>query len=969
MGVRFTVLGPTEVLVDGRALAAAPRHRAVLAYLLINAGRAVSTERLIEAMWGMEPPDTARSQIHAAVTAIRRVLRAAEVPHVLETMPAGYIARPDPDHLDLDEFTRRVTASQALAGADPAAAVAELRAALRLWRGEALAGLSADYVESVRRRLREKRLTAFERLAELGLALGEHDRLLDELTAQAAANPLREKLAGQLMLALHRAGRQVDALAAARTFRMTLADQQGLDPGRDFVALEQAILRDEPEQPSKAAPVAARPAVRRASFLPYDIPDFAGRDAELDRLLAPQAATSATIFTIDGMAGIGKTALAIRAAHRVADRCPDGQLFIDLQAHAAGLAPITPDAALEILLRQLGIPAELIPAATAERGALWRAELAERRVVVVLDNAADADHVRALLPGPGASLILITSRRRLVDLDGARTLSVDLLPARDGVALFERTVGARAVDEPLAVLDVLQLCGFLPLAVRIAAAKLLHRPRWTVEYLARRLRDERRRLAELATAERGVAAAFTLSYRQLPLEDQRMFRLLGLHPGPDIDPGAAAALADTTIDDAELVLESLLDAHVIAQHEPGRYTFHDLLREHARATVAAEESEDERAAALARLYTHYLHSARAAVDLLFPHSAGHRQPLPPAAVAVNTATDSNAAARWLDDECENLLATAAYAAEHGAPEHGRDTSDTLRPYLDGYARHTAAARLHRIALVASRQLADPIGESRARTELGWVNWRLGDYERADTHSREALRLARAAGDRYQEARALNTLGKVAWRRRDYDAAHDHLLAALDLVHTAGNRVGEAHVLGNLGAVLSDDGQFAAARAHLDQALLLHREVGNERGEALVLNYLGALCRRMGLLDKAREQHCSARDLYRTLGNGSEASALNGLGETARAAGDPAEAVEHHRAALDLIGDTGDEATGTVDKPIDLLERACANEGLARAHHDLGDRERARTCAEIALKLYAGLGIPEADDLRVFLDAL
>ncbi|MFD8243763.1 BTAD domain-containing putative transcriptional regulator [Nocardia sp. NPDC059691] len=951
-----------KIVVDGCESAAAPRHRAVFAYLLVNVGRVCSAGRIIEAIWGTDPPDTARSQIHAAVTAIRKVLREANAAQVLQTTAAGYVALPGPGQLDLAEFTSRIGAGRLLAASEPEAAVAELRAALALWHGEALADLNAVYVASVRRRLQEKQLAAFEQLTEVELGLGRHEAVLDELAAMVSANPLREKLAGQLILALHRAGRQVDALAAARSFRTALAHAQGLDPGRAFVALEQAVLRDDVEPATHVTPPAARtePVPRSANFLPYDIPDFAGRDAELGHLLAPLTGTAGTIATIDGMAGIGKTALAVHTAHRVADRFPDGQLFIDLQAHTIDRQPVATDTALEILLRQIGIPAERIPQTTADRGALWRSELAGRRVVAVLDNAVDADQVRPLLPGGTDSLVLITSRRRLIDLDGARALSVDPLPARDAVDLFERIVGERATAEPLAVLDVLHLCGFLPLAVRIAAARLLHRPQWTVGYLAGRLRGERRRLAELSTAERGVVAAFNLSYRQLRADGQRMFRLLGLHPGRDIDPVAAAALAGTSVDDAEMLLEGLLDVHVIAQYEPGRYTFHDLLRQHARAMVSVDESDDARAVALSRLFDHYLHTARTAVDLLFPYSAGHRQPLPPSAARVTPLDDAEAAAEWLDAERENLVTTAAYASEHGTPAHARDTAETLRPYLDGNSRHSDAARLHQVALLASRELADSIGEARALTDLGWACWRQGDYELATTHSRAALRVARLSGDRYQEARALNTLGNVAWRKREYDQAGRYLRDALDLANRLGNRVGEAHVLGNLGMLLgADNNRYRDAREHLDRALALHREVGNKRGEALVLNYLGSLCRRNDLLDEARHNHSRARDLYRMLGSrGDEASALNGLGETDRTAGDPGTATEQHGTALTLA-----------DEVLNLPERARANDGLARAYRDLGDVGRAREYAGTAMSLYANLGVPEADDMRVFLDTL
>jgi hypothetical protein len=328
------------------------------------------------------------------------------------------------------------------------------------------------------------------------------------------------------------------------------------------------------------------------------------------------------------MAGVGKTTLAVHAAHRLADRYTDGQLFVDLQAHTAGQRPVPPSDALHALLRQLGIVADRIPLGERERSALWRAELVSRSVLVVLDNAADAEQVRPLLPGATESLILITSRRRLTDLDGAHALSLDVLPAPDAMVLFTSVVGERARDEYAAVGDVLRLCGHLPLAVRIASARLHHRPQWTIAYLADRLRDERRRLAELATAERGVAAAFTLSYQHLPPSQQRMFRLLGLHPGRDVDPYAAAALADVDPADAEADLEQLLDAHMLIQHEPGRYTFHDLLREHARATGAEIDEGQQRHKALNRLLDHYLYTAATAIDVLYPDSK-HRRPKVP----------------------------------------------------------------------------------------------------------------------------------------------------------------------------------------------------------------------------------------------------------------------------------------------------------------------------------------------------
>ncbi|GAA2280583.1 BTAD domain-containing putative transcriptional regulator [Nonomuraea roseoviolacea subsp. roseoviolacea] len=921
---RFTLLGPVQLVAgDAPLTGLAPRHRAVLAYLLLNAGRVISIERLIEAMWGHDRPDTARSQIHASITAIRKALRGAGAEGLLETRAGGYVARPEPGQVDAHDFTELVAAG-------------ELREALALWRGEALEDVHAHYVTAVRDLWNDRRLSAYERLVEGELAAGRHGDLLDELAAQVAANPLRERLNGHLVLALHRAGRQADALAAARAYRTALAEEQGLDPGHAFTELERAVLADDPAlRPAAPTPDAAAPAPaasgppRRSTYLPYDIPDFSGRTAELERLVAERSA----VVTIDGMAGIGKTTLAVHVAHRLAEHYPDGRLFIDLQAHTAGREPLDAAAALETLLRQLGVPADRIPVTLAERGALWRAELAGRRVLAVLDNALDAEHVRPLLPGHSDTLVLITSRRRLVDLDGAHALSVEALGEEDGVELFERIVGERAVREPGAVREVLRLCGHLPLAIRLSAARLQHRPRWSVSYLAERLHDHRRLL-------NGVSAAFALSYDQLDEAERRMFRLLGLVPGRDIDPCGAAALAGITEEEAEDLLESLLDAHMLLQREPGRYTFHDLLREHARSIA-----EDD--GAVLRLLTYYLHRARAAIDRLYPHSVAQREGIPRPATPVAPVRDAAEALAWLDAERSNIIATAV----HGPEVCLGMLALAMRPYLDRQAHHDDALTLHTLTLRRGRKLGQREVEERALADLAWTYWRLGEYERAEEHAHQALDACERPGER---ARALLTLGNVALRRRQDAQAERHLGQALDLTRIGADTWGEAHVLGILALALDRAGRPEEARRHLDLALALHRKVGDPAGEALILDQLGLVLRRQGDLAGARARHERAAALHRGLGSaGDEASALNGLAE---AAADPARAVEEHTAALALAG-------AARHRP----EQARAHDGLARAHLALGDEERAREHGRLALRLYEELGVPEAGEVRSFLE--
>ncbi|MFI7702144.1 tetratricopeptide repeat protein [Nonomuraea sp. NPDC049480] len=959
MGVRFAVLGPVQVTADGRELTGlAPRHRAVLAYLLLHAGTVLNADQLIDAVWGVTPPDTARAQIQAAVTAIRRVLREAGAARLLATRAGGYTI--DPPWLDTQEFAGQMAAVQA--DDDPDAAVRRIRDALALWRGQPLADVNADYVESARSRLEQRRLSAIERLADIELSAGRHEELIDELSAHVAAYPLRERLSGQLMLALHRAGRQADALSVARAFRESLVEQQGLDPGRAFVALEQAILRDDPDlqiRPSadrrdEAAP--GEPA-RRANFLPYDVPDFAGRITELERIAGHRP--DVPILAIDGMAGIGKTALVVHAAHRLADRYPDGQLFVDLQAHTAGHEPVEAGAALETLLRQLGVPAERVPASLTARAALWRAELAGRKTVIVLDNATDTAHVRPLLPGASASLVLITSRRRLIDLDGAHALSMDVLMAKDGVELFTSIVGERAKAEPAAVLDVLQLCGFLPLAVRIAAARLRHRPRWTVGYLADRLRDERRRLAELSTSDRGVAAAFTLSYVHLEAERQRMFRLLGVHPGRDIDAYAAAALAGVPVDEAETLLEDLLDAHVLVQHEPGRYTFHDLLREHARATASAEETSDTRHDALTRLLDHYRSTAVAAIGVLYPFGKLRRPAIPETEVETVPFRDDAEATAWLDAERVNLVAAAAHAADGGWPIHAGQLATTLHPYLDGHAHHADGITLHAKALDAARRRGDKAAEAPALLDLAWVYWRQGRYEESSETCRSALDLCREIGDLLGQSRAHNTLGNVCLRQQEYARADHHLRHALGLSREIGNPVGEAYALSNLGISHERQGRYTEALDHHHRALELHRRLRSRNGEARVLDLLGQVYQRQGRPEQAHDHHRQALELCRELGNrNDEAAPLNGLGEAARSLGDHGQAAARHNEALSIARELG-------NRP----EEARAHEGLARVHRDRGGFEPARDHAKRALDLYTDLRVPDAGGIEALLAEL
>ncbi len=949
MSVRFALLGPVTVSAVGRRVpAASPRHRAVLAYLLLHARTVISADRLVGAIWGMTPPDTARAQLQSAIAAIRQVLRTAGAGEILQTRTAGYILLTEPGQVDLEVFTRQV--------ADAQADAERLREALALWQGEPLGGLNADFVDQARTRLQERRLSVVERLAERELALGLHAEIVDGLTAELAEHPLRERLCGLLMLALHRSGRQVDALNVARSFRERLVDQQGLDPGRAFLDLEQSILRADPslspptgQEPEPAA--APERATRQpTSFLPMDVPDFAGRPGELDWITQPHSELGG-IVTIDGMAGVGKTALAVRAAHHLAERFPDGQLFVDLHAHTTGQARVEPGAALETLLRQLGIPAERLPTDTVALSALWRGELASRRLLVLLDNAGDTDHVRPLLAGASRSLVLVTSRRRLVNLDGAHALSLDVLSADDAGALFTSIVGERALAEPVSALDVLQLCGFLPLAVRIAAARLRHRPRWTVAYLAERLRDQRRRLAELSTAERGVAAAFALSYQQLNPAQQRMFRLLGLHPGIDADMRAAAVLADLPPEEGEEILEDLLDANMLMQQEIGRYTFHNLLREQAFRTAGDEESAETRNAALTRLLDHYLHTAAAAMDLLYPDGSRHR---PRFAEPVDLPfEDVVGATAWMDAERANLIRAGVHAADAAWPAHALAIAQTFHRFLAERTHYGDALTINAAAVRASRSLGDVFAEGLAYSSLGDVHWPQGNHVEADECFTRAVELFRQAGEHSGEASALNNLAGIHVSWGDYERARSYYLQCLEIYRRHGERDGEAVALSNLGLLEVELVDYHRGFERLREAMAIARSVGYQALEAHCVACLGSAYQGLGNHRQALDHYGQALRIYRDLGNRyRESEVLTQLGDATRAAGEPALAMADLQAALAVADEIG-------NRPC----QAAAHWSLAAAHRDLGQNDLARVHAGRAMELFTELGVPETEDSR------
>lgn len=615
----FGILGPLEVWCNGRLLRLSGlRQQKLLAILLLSVNVPVPYERLVDLLWD-DPPRSTRQQIHNAVAGLRRALRPMSNACELITTENGYQIRAAADIIDASRFTAMVVEAERLERqAHQQEALALLQAAQRLWRGPALVGLAGRHIETVAARLNEGRLAAIERMMAIHLQLGGARALVTDLLELVAEHPYRESLRASLMEALCQADRQADALAVYEQGRQLLAENFGIDPGpmlrRQYLQvlqregdIESGATKTEPGH-RRSIDTDSTGLLRSGNYLPYDIREFIGREHEVEQLarMALAASNFVVIAAIDGMGGTGKTALAVHLAHRLSFDYPDGQYFVDLNGFCNDRPPLTSSQALEHLLLQTGSTVDAIPPDLVGRSALWRARLAGRRVLMLLDDAVDAAQVRPLIPGTGEIFVMVTSRRRLTAIEGAVPISLDALPQDDALKLFVQVAGEdRTHGERDSVATAVEYCGLLPLAVRIAAARFRARVRWTVQDLVEQLRDQRSRARFLAAGDRDVMAALALSYQQLSPDHQRMFRLLSLHPHEDLDIWSVAALTDVTIDESEYFLEALYDDNLLLQQAAGRYQFHDLVRDCSRKLLREFDDESTQLAATHRLRDYY----------------------------------------------------------------------------------------------------------------------------------------------------------------------------------------------------------------------------------------------------------------------------------------------------------------------------------------------------------------------------
>jgi tetratricopeptide (TPR) repeat protein/transcriptional regulator with XRE-family HTH domain len=708
--------------------------------------------------------------------------------------------------------------------------------------------------------------------------------------------------------------------------------------------------RAEFEAVARGRPVPSVPPADAAAAirtLPRDIASFTGRQRELQELVETAAGAGGVlgIHAIGGMAGVGKTAFAVHAAHRLADRFPGGQIFLPLHGHTPGQRPVDPADALASLLLTAGVPAGQIPPGLEARMALWRDRLAERQLLLVLDDAASSEQVRPLLPGGGGSLVLVTSRRHLSALEDATSVSLDTLPPGEAAALLVRLAGRAGLSptDPV-VAEIVRLCGFLPLAIGMVARQLHHHPAWTAAGRAAELAAARDRLELMATENLSVAAAFNLSYADLTGDQQRLFRRLGLHPGADIDGYAAAALDGTDLVPARRGLEALYDQYLLIEPAAGRYRLHDLIREHARAMAGRLDTDNDRDQATARLLDYYQHTA-ALADALIARQA---RPGPGAAdgtvpAAVPALAGPEQALAWARAERASLLACLDHATTTG--EHSRVTALTagvaglLRhdgPWADAIARHMAAVQ-------AARHLGDRLGQANALSDLGEVRRRMGDYTAAAQADEQALGIYRDLGDRQGQANALNDLGKVQLAS-DYPAAAQALDEALGIYRDLGDRQGQASALRDLGIVKLLTGDYPAAAQALDQALGIYRDLGDRQGQAGALNYLGLMRRTTGDYPAAAQMLEQALGIYRDLGDRlGQANALNDLGFLRLATGDYPAAAQVLEQALGIYRDIGDRL-GQANVLNDLADVRLT-----------GDYPAAAQMLEQALSIYRDIG--------------
>jgi DNA-binding SARP family transcriptional activator/tetratricopeptide (TPR) repeat protein len=918
--MEFRVLGTLEVRADGVLVdAGPPRQRSVLAALAVDVGRPVRVETIIDRVWGEAPPNRVRDLLYVYISRIRKMIDEARAdgraPARLIRRSGGYVLDVEPDCVDAHRFRSLLDEA-----ADPrcpdSQRVALLREALGLWRSTPLADLPGPWAGQVRQGWEQLRLDAVGAWAQTELRLGNSSAVVGPLTDMIAEHPLVESLVAVLMRALHVSGRSADALDCYTTTRQRLAEELGIDPAPELQRLQQTILRGDLDSGAPPPSISFSALVIPAQ-LPLEMTGFTGRGdelAQLNKILAEtgEQPTAVVISAVSGTAGVGKSTLAVHYAHRVVDRFPDGQLYVNLRGFDPTGSAMSPAEAVRTFLDAFCVPAPRIPVSPEAQVGLYRSILAGRRVLIVLDNARDAEQVRPLLPGSPGCLVVVTSRNQLTSLvvaEGAHPLTLDLLSNTEARQLLVRRVGEdRAAAEPAAVDEIITRCVGLPLALAIVAARAATHPRFSLEALADELREARGGLDAFGGGEAvaDVRAVFSWSYHALSSEAAGLFRLLGLHPGPDVATPAVASLAGVSVAQIRLLLAELAQAHLITEHIPGRYTFHDLLRAYATELAHTTDTNGERNAATRRMLDHYLHTACTAQALLDPHLDRVSPTASQPKMIAEGLTDHEQALAWFTVEHPVLLAVTRRAARTDAfATHAWQLAWTMATFLDRRGHWHDWAATMRTGLNAARKIGDQAGEARAHRGLAAAYGRMGRFADAHTHLRQALGLYVNLADHTGEALTRLNVGWTFDRERRHEEALTHAQLALKSLRAADHPSLHAKALNAVGYDHACIGNHLQAITYCQQAITLQQRTGDRRGEAQTWDSLGNAHLQAGHHFEAARCYQRALALFRDIGDRfNEADVLARLGDTQHAHGELEAASSFWRDALGILDELG-----------------------------------------------------------------